>query len=143
MELLDLYNLAEQKNIEVIETSLPNTGSLSVMSDNGNCYIGIDQYMMDNEVLERVHLAHELGHCETGSFYNIHATIDYRQRHENRADKWAVQQLVPADALKEAFENGYTELWELAEHFGITEEYIRKAVCLYVHGNLATELYLK
>ncbi len=28
-----------------------------------------------------------------------------------------------------------------ADRFGVTEDFIRKAVCLYVHGNLATELY--
>ena len=30
---------------------------------------------------------------------------------------------------------------ELAEHFQVSEEFIRKAVCLYTHGNLAAELY--
>ena len=36
-------------------------------------------------------LAHELGHCCTGSFYNQWATADCRRRHENVADKWAIQ----------------------------------------------------
>ena len=39
--------------------------------------------------------AHELGHCETGSFYNRYAKLDVRQQHENRADKWAIRRLVP------------------------------------------------
>ena len=29
----------------------------------------------------------------------------------------------------------------LAEYFEVTEDFMRKAVCLYVHGNVATELY--
>jgi hypothetical protein len=37
--------------------------------------------------------------------------------------------------------DGYTEFWELAERFGVTEEFAKKAVCYYVHGNLASELY--
>ena len=41
----------------------------------------------------------------------------------------------------QAVAEGCTELWELAERFDVTEEFVRKAVCLYVHGNLATELY--
>ena len=141
MKVLDLYKYAEQKNIEVIETSLPHTGSLSYMSDSGECYIGIDQAVMDGDALERVHMAHELGHCETGSFYSIHTAVDSRQRHENRADKWAIKHLIPEEDLDEAVAEGCTEIWDLCERFGVTEQFMRKAVCYHVHGNLATELY--
>ena len=95
----------------------------------------------DGSVQERVHLGHELGHCVTGSFYNRYAAVDCRQRHENQANRWAIQTLIPVDALDEAVAQGCTEIWELAERFGVTEDFMRKAVCLYVHGNLATELY--
>lgn len=141
MKVLDLYKLAEQRNIAVIETSLPETGSLSIMTDDGACYIGIDQSVMDGDALELVHLGHEIGHCETGSFYSIHTAVDSRQRHENKADKWAVNKLIPVDDLDNAVAEGCTELWELAERFGVTEQFMRKAICYYVHGNLATELY--
>ena len=63
MNVLDLYRFAEQQNIEVIETSLPENGSLSLMDDAGKCYIGIDESVMDGDALERVHMGHELGHC--------------------------------------------------------------------------------
>lgn len=141
MNACDLYVLAEQKNIAVIETSLPETGSLSVMTDTGACYIGIDQSVMDGDALELVHMAHELGHCETGSFYSIHTAVDCRQRHENKADKWAVKHLIPVEDLDAAVADGHTELWDLAQHFGVTEQFMQKAVCYYVHGNLATQLY--
>lgn len=141
MEVSCLYELAEQQNIEVIECSLPQNGSLSIMDENGKCYIGIDESVMDGDTLERVHMAHELGHCVTGSFYSIHTAIDCRQRHENRADKWAVKRIIPVDELDDAVADGYTEIWELAEKFGVPEPFMRKAVCYYVHGNMATELY--
>ena len=64
-----------------------------------------------------------------------------RSKHENRADKWAVNKLIPVDELDQAVEDGHTELWDLADHFGVTEEFMRKAVCWYTYGNLATELY--
>ena len=44
-------------------------------------------------------------------------------------------------ALDEAVAEGHTELWDLADYFGVDEAFLKKAVCLYVHGNLATELY--
>ena len=141
MELRNLYALARQQNIEVIPFPLPENGSMSVMSDSGACAIGMDESVRDGGTQERVHLSHELGHCVTGSFYNIHAAIDCRQRHENRADKWAVQTLIPVDDLDEAVAEGCTEVWELADRFGVTEEFVRKAVCWYVHGNMAAELY--
>lgn len=141
MKVIDLYAFAEQRNIEVIETALPENGSLSVMDENGKCYIGIDESVMDGDALERVHMAHELGHCITGSFYNIHTAVDCRQRHENRADKWAIEELISADDLDDAVANGYTEIWDLAERFGVTEDFIRKTVCYYVHGNVAADLF--
>lgn len=80
---------------------------------------------------ETVKLAHELGHCETGSFYSRTAALDLRQKHENRADRWAIKKLVPKDELEEAVSRGCCEAWELAEHFGVTEPFIRKAVEYY------------
>ena len=141
MELRNLYAFAKEQNIEVFPYPLPKTGSLSFMEDNGSCYIGMDDSIRDGDVQERVHLGHELGHCVTGSFYNIHAAVDCRRRHENKADKWAVQTLIPVEELDTAIAEGCTEVWELAERFGVTEEFIRKTVCYYVHGNMAAELY--
>ena len=141
MELQRLYALASQENIEVLSCPMPKTGSMSLMQDNGKCFIGMDESVRDGGIQERVHLAHELGHCITGSFYNIYAAVDHRRRHENRADKWAVKKLIPVEQLDDAVALGCTELWALAEHFGVTEKFVQKAVCLYVHGNLATELY--
>lgn len=140
MKLCALYDYAKQQNIEVLQFPMKDNGSMSIMTDDGSCYIGLDQTIQDGGAQERVHLSHELGHCSTGSFYSIHTAVDCRQRHENRADKWAVKKLIPVDELDAAVANGCTEIWELAEHFGVTEQFMQKAVCYYVHGNLATEL---
>lgn len=141
MQIQNLYDLAQQQNIEVIPFPMAESGSMSVMLDSGRCFIGMDDAVRDGGIQERVHLGHELGHCVTGSFYNIYAARDLRQRHENRADKWAVLHLIPVDDLDDAVARGCTEVWELAEWFGVTEEFVKKAVCYYVHGNLAQELY--
>ncbi len=136
-----LYDLARQQNIDVLTHPLPQTGSLSVMLEGGRCFVGLDRSVCDGATQERVHLSHELGHCVTGSFYNIYAAVECRQRHENRADKWAISTLIPVEDLDEAVAQGCTEIWELAERFQVTEEFMRKTVCYYVHGNLAAELY--
>jgi hypothetical protein len=141
MQTSSLYDLAKEQNIEVLSYPMPENASMSVMLEDGSCFIGMDASVRDGGVRERVHLSHELGHCVTGSFYNIHAAVDCRRRHENRADKWAIQALIPVEELDDAIARGCTEVWELAEHFQVTEDFIRKAVCLYVHGNVAQELY--
>ena len=141
MQIQNLYDLARQQNIEVLTYPMRENGSMSVMLENGKCFIGMDDDVRDGGVRERVHLSHELGHCVTGSFYNRYAAVDSRRRHEDRADKWAIRKLLTVDQLDDAIAEGCTELWQLAERFGVTEEFVKKAVCLYVHGNTATELY--
>ena len=136
----DLYAKAARMQVPVVEFCLPNNGSVS-FQEGERCYIGLDESVCDGGALERVHLSHELGHCATGSFYNVHAPRDLRERHENRADKWAIRELISEDALDRAIASGCTSLWSLAEYFGVTEGFARKAVCLHTHGNIATELY--
>lgn len=139
--LPELYGLAEKQNIPILRYPLPENGSMSLQLSGGAQFIGMDNGVADGGAQERVHLSHELGHCLTGSFYSVYTAVDCRQRHENRADKWAVRKLIPVEQLDDAVAEGCTELWELADRFGVTEDLMRKAVCLYVHGNLAAELY--
>ena len=139
--LQEIYHIASEENIVVDRFALKSREALSVMDESGNCYIAIDPQKIVSESDERAKISHELGHCMTGAFYNQYSNFDCRQRHENRADKWAVKRIIPVDELDEAVADGYTEIWELAEKFGVPEPFMRKAVCLYVHGNLATELY--
>lgn len=140
-DLLSLYRLAQQQKIPILCFPLPQNGSMSVQCADGSCCIGMDKKVQDGGAQERVHLAHELGHCLTGSFYSPYTRVDSRRRHEYRADKAAVKELISVQELDDAVANGCTELWELAEHFGVTEAFMKKAVCYYTHGNVASELY--
>ena len=128
MEVGALYSLASQQNIRVLSYPLPYNGSVSVMTDSGDCYVGMDDHICDQGALERVHLAHELGHCVTGSFYNRHTPYDCRQKQENKADKWAICQLVPPEQLDEAIAAGYTELWQLSEYFDLPEDCVETSL---------------
>ena len=137
---LDLYAYAERRNIDVDWIPMRRATSLSVPL--GDRYaIALDPWKLGSLAQETVCLAHELGHCETGSFYNQYAALDVRQRHENRADKWAIQHLIRVEELDEAVADGCEDIPALSEHFCVTEDLMRKAVCWYTHGNLAAELY--
>lgn len=139
--LQKLHRIAESKNIPVDYFCMKKREALAIMDEDGDCAIALDPSKLADENDERNKLAHELGHCCTGAFYNEYSTYDCRQRHENRADKWAIRKLITAADLDEAIATGHTEYWDLAEHFGVPEPLIRKAVCLYTHGNLAADLY--
>lgn len=139
--LKELYQIADQQNIPVDLFPLEKREALSLMDLDGSCYIAIDPHKLTGQADARNKLAHELGHCCTGAFYNQYSRYDNRKRQENRADKWAIRQLISARELDEAVADGCTEIWQLAEHFQVSEDFIQKAVCYHVHGNLATELY--
>ena len=137
MTLFRLCQIAEQFGIEIDYFTMRDTKSLALPQG----WIALDTDHIEGTTEAKVCLAHEMGHIETNSFYNVHSPLDVRQKHENRANKWAIKQLITEEELDEAVANGHTEIWDLADYFDVTEEFMRKAVCLYTYGNLATELY--
>lgn len=132
----DLYRFAAEQNIEVLTYPMKENGSMSIMETDGSCFVGMDESVQDGSLQEQVHLAHELGHCATGSFYNRYSPFDLRQKHERKADKWAITQLIPEAELSEAICAGITNLWDLAELFDVTTEFMYKAVSYYKEVSL-------
>ena len=130
METEKLYNLAENDNIALDFYPLPKTLS-AVVDFSGKYFIALDPLVLGSSALERVCLAHELGHCKTGSTYNVYSPLDLRAKHENRANKWAVDTLIPKTDLEEAIKNGYRDISSLAEYFSVTEEFMKKAIEIY------------
>ncbi len=133
-KLEELYRLAEARRIPVYCFPLPCCKALSVMDAEGDCQIGIDPMQLASEADEAVKLAHELGHCETGSFYNRYTPLDVRGKHEKQAWDWAVQRLLPWEQLEAAMAAGHTEPYDLAEHFGLPEDFVRRALDYYALG---------
>lgn len=133
MKSKDLYDIAEQDGIDVNYIHCPHSGSISLMTDEGDCYIGIDESVIDCESEKKVCLAHEIGHCETGSFYNRHSKFDIISRHERRADKWAFEHLMPVEEIAAAYRQGNTEPWQLAEYFDLPQWFVEKAIKYYTN----------
>lgn len=121
---------ADQHGITVYYGRIPLCESMSIRQGK-RCAIAIDPFCVRSMADGRVKVAHEIGHCETGSFYQRQSPADVRGRHEYRADKWAAHYLLPPDKLRAAMEDGCTEVWQLAERFGVTEEFVRRATDIY------------
>lgn len=125
--LLDLYNRADAQGIEVDDVPMRSLTSVSFPQG----WIALDTAKMQTTAEHKSILAHELGHVETGSFYNIYSPFDLRAKQEQRADKAAIKMLVPFKRLLSAMCSGCREVWQLAEYFDVTEELINKALALY------------
>ena len=124
----EMYDLAKAHGHIVVAADLPNIGSASY-PDGDICIIGLDRNLHGTEERERI--AHEVGHCETATFYTIHADAITRAKCEYRANKWAYCRLVPFDDLVQAYRSGINTVWDLADHFGISCETMAKILETY------------
>lgn len=132
LELMELYNIADSNNVKVDCFELENQPCLSIQDDEYNCYIAIDPMQLDSEQQEKEHLAHELGHCCTGAFYSRYSPLSNRGQMEYRATLWQIKKLIPKNEFEEAIKSGIIELWELAEHFEVSEDLMKKAINYYM-----------
>lgn len=123
MTLDELHIYAEDREIEVDDFPMRELVSASFPEN----WIAIDTRKIKTRAEEKVILAHEVGHCETSSFYNIHSPYDIKERHERKANVWSYKQLIPHEDLLAAVKKGITEIWELAEYFDVPYDYMQKA----------------
>lgn len=131
METKALYKLAEEENIIVDHIPLPHARAFSLMDEDGDCFVALDLSQFQSDAEERVALAHELGHCMRGAFYNRYSPLDSKSRHERRANVWMYRRLVSEDELHEAVSMGNVEIWQLAEYFGLPQNIMEAIVCYY------------
>mgnify|MGYP000040275662 FL=1 len=125
---LFLYAWAHHIDVDYFPMQTAEAFSVPI---GGTCAIALDPRKIRSSADEAVKLSHELGHCVYGGFYNQYTPLDVREQHENKANKWAVHRLIPWSKLRQAVRDGMTEVWELAEHFDVTEDFMRWAITYY------------
>ena len=123
----ELFETAKRNRVDVEYGKVPENLSLSV-EDNSEDFIVLDYSLIFAGASERVHMAHELGHCLQGAFYRGYSPFDNRCKHEARANRWAIQTLVPLRALRLAVQQEYVCEWQLAEYFCVTPEFMHDAL---------------
>lgn len=141
--IIDLYRLADERSIYVDESCPRSIVAMSVKLKDGQKIISLSDF--DAERTEEDELpytklecfAHEMGHCETDSFYGFYSSLETRGKHEYRANKWAINYVVPFDELCRAVSKGNRELWQLAEYFDVSPEFMEKAINYHAsHGDV-------
>lgn len=126
MNTMQLCKYAEENQIDIDYFPLKVTKSLSIRGS-----IALNPTLLKTETETKECLAHELGHQMTGSFYRVGSKFETRERMEYRATKWAVTMLIPSQELQYALDNGCTEIWQLAEHFNVSPQFMEYAMQVY------------
>ncbi len=127
--------MAEKGGIAVSFLPLCENAAFTVELD-GKSYIAINKHLLGSEGLERVALAHELGHLQTGALFEIGEPEKNISATEKRADSWAISALIPRQALVQAMERGDEDIESLADRFCVTEEFMSKALKYYSEKNI-------
>ena len=124
--MTSLLDIAEFEGIEVHEIELPKSIK-GLYYDNS---IAISKRLSTNKERKCV-LAEELGHYFTSIGDILNLKIENNRKQEIRARNWAIQKLVPFEELILAHQEGYVNVYELAEYFDVTEDFMREAILFY------------
>jgi hypothetical protein len=76
-------------------------------------------------------IAEELGHHYTTAGNILDQKVISNRKQEIKAKRWAVKRLVSLNNIIKAYEAGCRNLYEAAEHMGVTEEFLKAAFDTY------------
>lgn len=76
-------------------------------------------------------LAEELGHYHTTSGDILAQETQSDQKQEHKARLWAYNRLVGLRGIIDGFNSGCKSRYELAEHLGVSEQFLQEAVDCY------------
>ncbi len=76
-------------------------------------------------------MAEEMGHHyrTCGNIISLASAKDRKQERAGRA--WAFTQVLPLEEIAQAWLNGIDTLWDLADHFEVTEQFLMDAIDYY------------
>ena len=126
-ELSDFYGYCQKNQVDVIPyCGCPQPGA--TIRDREQYAIFLDFTKIRSTRLLKGICYHELGHAATGALHKINSPYELVERSEYRANRWSAEHYLPAKELREAFQNGFTEPWQLAEYFDLPQQDIEKAL---------------
>lgn len=129
MNVLDMYKIAENEKIDVLNFNWTNTKARIFEIDN-SYYIALDKSQIYNNIEEKEILAEELGHYFCNALYYIDSDKVFKDKCEYRAMKWAYSVLIPLHKLKEKIVQGFN-LYDLADYFDVDYNYMNDCINFY------------
>ena len=132
-EISDFYHYCKQNGVDVIPyDGCPKPGA--TIRDEGFYAVFLDFTKIKSTRLLRGICYHELGHVATGALHKIDSPYELVERSEYRANRWAAETFLSETAFREAFNAGFTELWQLEEYFDLPESDIQTALNYWIHS---------
>jgi len=129
MEVLDIYKIAENEHIDILDYKWTNAKARIFEIEN-KYYIGLDNKQVNNSIEQKEILAEELGHYYCNALYYLDSDKVLKDKCENRAKKWAYSVLVPLQKLKEKIAQGLN-LYDLADYFDVDCKYMNDCINFY------------
>ncbi len=130
---LELEQQAVRLQATVYHRPIPFAKAVTIES-GGKYGIFLDSQQIDTQGEYRQILCHELGHCATGTTHGPASPWDLVARHEERANRWAYERLLPPDAIRQALCQGEQTLWQLSEYFSLPQEFVQHALDYYTNA---------
>lgn len=141
-----IYEIAESEKIYIAYDDLQKIGDIQgfyTIDPRAGPLIVLDLSLLSQPKLHRCIAAHELGHhfypprSRTTTFivfYRSNQYTSYSQKEiivsqdENKALRWATELLMPSAEVWAAIQDGYNTVPLLAEHFNVTEWFVRAKI---------------
>lgn len=127
VSLQQVYADIDEHNAKIIPYSI-SFSSAATIEYNHEYGIFVDFSRMKTISDITYALIHEVGHCATGCTHQVSSPLDLVEKHEYKANRWAIERYLPLELLNKAIKCGITECWELAEYFNLPEQFIKKAL---------------
>ncbi|MED1800686.1 ImmA/IrrE family metallo-endopeptidase [Brevibacillus porteri] len=123
----ELYQEATQLGIDIYEMPLkPRINGLY-----GDNVIGINKFIPTSTEKVCI-LAEELGHYFTSSGDILDQSEIANRKQEKRARSWGYEKLIPLNRFVQAHKHGIRNRYELADHLGVTEDFLESAINRYI-----------
>ena len=128
-DLNDIYNELEKYNIPVVKVDFQNKKA-GIITNGNDTVIAVDYKKIENSKEEKMIIAEEKAHYETGALYLLNADKTTIDKMEYKANKRVYNELVPFAKLKELCEQ-HLSVAELSDYFGIPIQDVLIAEFLY------------
>ena len=128
-DLNALYNELEKYNIPVVKVNFQNKKA-GIITNGNDTVIAVDYKKIENSKEEKMIIAEEKAHYETGALYLLNADKTTIDKMEYKANKRVYNELVPFTKLKELCEQ-HLSVAELSDYFGIPIQDVLVAEFLY------------
>lgn len=127
MDLNQVYEKVNKSGIDIFLHDYNCIKAVTIEVDK-NYAIFINKNLIEDSDDEFCVLAHEYGHCKSGSTHKLHSKYDLICRHEYRANRKAILDFLPIERIEEAIDYGCKTPYEFSVYLDVPERFVKTAI---------------